>query len=126
SKPRIWVAKPRESGIKKFIGGRGVPPGTLSIKGPAQDQFGKTITVSSQPSEPMVNERGLSDTGPGNDCNDVDIPVFPCTIQKRHILFSTKTITSGNRQTGYGNLLRCKSFSRLASSDTRSERGRLL
>ena len=81
--------------------------------------------VSSHPSEPMVNERGLSDPSPGNDCNDVDILVCPCPIQKSDILFSTKNITSGDRQFGYGNLVRSKSCWRLAGSDTRSGRGRL-
>src|ERR1700736_3922893 len=82
--------------------------------------------VSSHPPEPMVNERGLSDPSPANDCNDVDILVCPCTIQKSEILLSTKKIASGNGQFGYGNLLWCKSCWWLASSDTRSGRGRLL
>src|SRR6266481_8289144 len=81
---------------------------------------------SSHPSEPMVNERGLSDTGPCNNCKDVDILVCPCTIQKSDILLSTENIASCNGQSGYGNLIRCKSCWRLASSDTRSARGRLL
>jgi hypothetical protein len=42
----------------------------------------------------MVNERGLSDPSPGNNCNDVDILVCPCTIQKSDILLSTKNIAS--------------------------------
>src|ERR1700737_1654667 len=79
---------------------------------------------SSHPSEPMVDDRRLSDPSPGNDCDDVDILVCPCTIQKSDILLSTKNITSGNGQSGYGNLLRCKSCWRLAGSDTRSGRGR--
>src|SRR6202030_4403370 len=81
---------------------------------------------SSHPSEPMVDERRLSDPSPCNNCNDVDILVCPCTIQKSDILLSTKNITSCNGQSGYGNLLRCKSCWRLASSDTRSGRGHLL
>src|SRR5262249_15882961 len=52
--------------------------------------------------------------------------VCPCIIQESDILLSTKNIASGNRQFGYGNLFRCKSCWRLASSDTRSARGRLL
>jgi hypothetical protein len=74
----------------------------------------------------MIDERGLPDPSPGYDGNDVDILVCPRTIQKSDILLSTKNITSGNRQPGYGNLLRCKSSWRLASSYTRSSRGRLL
>src|SRR6516162_167714 len=81
---------------------------------------------SSHPSEPMVNQRGLADTSPSNDCDDIHLLVCPCLIQKRDILLSTKKIASCNRQSGYGNLLRCKSCWRLASSDTRSDGGRLL
>ena len=49
----------------------------------------------------MVDERGLPDTGPGNDRNDIDILVCPCIIQEDDILLSTKNIASCNRQTGY-------------------------
>jgi hypothetical protein len=44
----------------------------------------------------MVDERRLPDPSPGNDCNDVDIPFCPCTIQKSYILLPTKNIPSGN------------------------------
>src|SRR4029077_20678774 len=81
---------------------------------------------SSHPPKPMVNERGFPDPGPGNDCYDVDVLVCPCTIQKSDILLSTKNIASCNGQSGYGNLLGSKSCWRLASSDTRNGRGRLL
>src|SRR6516165_5075742 len=74
----------------------------------------------------MVDERGLSDPSPGNNCNDFDILVCPRTIQKSDIVFSTKNIASCNRQPGYRNLLRRKSCRRLANSDTRRGRGRLL
>src|SRR5208283_2028153 len=126
SEPRIWIAKPSESCINKFVRGRGLPTAALSVEGPTKNKLCRTIMVSSHPSEPMVNERGLSDPSPGNDCNDVDILVCPCPIQKSDILFSTKNITSGDRQFGYGNLVRSKSCWRLAGSDTRSGRGRLL
>ena len=43
----------------------------------------------------MVDERGLPDPSPGNDCNDVDILVRPCKIQKSDILLSTKKIAAG-------------------------------
>src|SRR5208337_2974132 len=102
------------------------PTAALSVEGPTKNELRRTIMFSSHPSEPMVDERGLSDPSPGDDCNDVDILVCPCTIQKSDILLSTKHIASGNRQSGYGNLLRCKSCWWLASSDTRSGRGRLL
>src|ERR1700730_4117735 len=125
SEPWIWISKPVESRIKKFICRRSVPTAALSVEGPAKNELRRAIMFSSHPSEPMVNERGLSDPGPGNDCNDIYILVCPCTIQKTDILLSTKNITSGNGQSGYGNLLRCKSCWRLASFDTRSGRGRL-
>src|SRR5258707_12678059 len=74
----------------------------------------------------MVDQCGLPDTSPGYDGNDVDILVCPRTIQKSDVLLSTKNIASGNGQPGYGNLLRSESCWRLASSDTRSGRGRFL
>src|SRR5271165_892662 len=122
SEPRIWVAKPRESGIKKFIRGRRTSSCPLPVKRPAKDELRGPIVFSSHPSEPMVNERGLSDTGPGDDCNDVDILLCPCAIQKSDILLPAKNIASGNGQSGYGNLLRCESCWRLASSGTRNGR----
>src|SRR6516162_4394916 len=82
--------------------------------------------ISSHSSEPMVDQRGLPDTCPGNNRNDIHSLVCPRTIQKSNILLSTKQIASCNRQSGYGNLLRCKSCWRLASSETRSDGGRLL
>src|SRR5271169_4833621 len=96
SEPWIGISKPRESRIKKFICRRSVPTGALSVEGPTKNKLCRTIMVSSHPSEPMVNERGLSDPSPGNNCNDVDILVCPCTIQKSDILLSTKNIASGN------------------------------
>src|ERR1700730_9069948 len=78
----IWIAKPVKSSIKKFIRGRSVPSGTLSVKGPTKNSLCRTIMVCSHPSEPMVDKCGLSDTSPSNDCNDVYILVCPCTIQK--------------------------------------------
>ena len=74
----------------------------------------------------MVDQRGLPDTRPGNDCNDIYILVCPCGIQESDILLSTKNIAACNGQSGYGNLLRCKSSWRLAGSDTRIGSGRLL
>src|ERR1700730_3793620 len=126
SEPWIWISKPSESRIKKFICGRSVPTAALSVEGPTKNKLCRTIMVSSHPSEPMVNERGLSDTSPGNDCDDVDILVCPCTIQKGDILFSSKNVAPVNGQSGYGDLLRSKSCRRLTSSDTRTGRGRLV
>jgi hypothetical protein len=111
---------------QEFICRRSAPTAALSIEGPTKNEFRRTIIFSSHPSEPMVDERGLPNTTPGNDCNDVNILVCPCTIQESEILLSAKNIASFNGQFGYGNLLRCKSSQRLASSDTRSGRKRLL
>src|SRR5271166_1067203 len=122
SEPWIWISKPSESRIKKFICGRSLPAAALSIEGPTKNKLCGTIMVSSHPSEPMVNERRLPDPGPSNDCNDVDILVCPCTIHKSDILLPAKNIASGNGQSGYGNLLRCESCWRLASSGTRNGR----
>src|ERR1700732_5138242 len=88
--PWIWISKPSESGVKKFICRRSAPTAPLSIKGPAENKLRSTIMFSSHPSEPMVDDRGLPDPGPGNDCNDVDILVCPCTIQKSDVLLSAK------------------------------------
>src|ERR1700751_660729 len=125
TEPRIWISKPSKSRVKKFVCRRSVPTGALSVEGPTENKLCRTIMVSSHPLEPLVNQRRLPDAGPGDDSNDVDILVCPRTIQKSDILLSTKNITSGNGQPGYGNLLRCKSCWRLAGSDTRSGRGRL-
>src|SRR6516162_9307473 len=122
----VWIAKPVKSGVKKFICGRSAPTGALSVKRPAKNQLRRTIMFSSHPSEPMVDECGFSDPSPGNDCNDIDILVCPCTVQKSNILLSTKNITSRNGQSGYRDFLRSKFSWRLASSDTRSARGCLL
>src|SRR5271165_289174 len=92
SKPWIWISKPSESSIKKFIRGRSLPTGALSIEGPTKNKLCRTIMVSSHPSEPMVHESGLPDTGPCNDRNDIYILVCPCIIQESDILLSTKNI----------------------------------
>src|SRR6266481_6407497 len=96
----IWISKPVESRTKKFICRRSVPTAALSVEGPTKNKLCRTIMVRSHPSEPMVDKRGLSDTGPGDDRNDVDILVCPCTIQKSDILLSPKNIASGNGQSG--------------------------
>ena len=69
--PWIWISKPVESRIEKFVCRRSVPTGALSVEGPTKNELRRTITLSSHPSEPMVKERGLADPSPGNDCNDV-------------------------------------------------------
>src|SRR5580700_1464345 len=82
----IWISKPVESRIKKFICGRSFPTAALSVEGPTKNKLCRTVAVSSHPSEPMVNERRLPDTGPGNDCHDVYLLICPCTIQESDIL----------------------------------------
>src|SRR5215470_1184443 len=52
--------------------------------------------VSSHPSEPMVDQRRLPNTGPRHDCNDVDVLLCPSIIQKGDVLLSTKNIASCN------------------------------
>src|SRR5271165_3309073 len=126
SDPWIWITKPSEGSVKKFICGRSASTAALSVKGPAKPEFRRAVVICSHPSQPMIDERRLPNTSPGCDGNYVDILVCPRTIQKSDILLSTKNITSGNGQPGYGNLLRCKSSWRLASSYTRSSRRRLL
>src|SRR5262249_9674662 len=80
----------------------------------------------SHSSKPMVDQRRFSDSAPGNNCNNIDLLVCPSIVQESDVLFTTKKITSCDRQSGYGNLLRTKSCWPLASFDTRSGRGRLL
>src|SRR5215510_12430430 len=89
-KPRIWVAKPRESRIKKFIRRRSLSATALSVKGPAKDELRGAIVFCCHPSKPMVDQCGLPDTSPGNDGNHVDILVCPGAIQKSDILLSAK------------------------------------
>src|ERR1700726_1577055 len=122
SESRIWISKPSESRVKKFICGRSLPTAALSVEGPTKNKLRRTILVSSHPSEPIVNERGLPDPSPGYDRNDIYLMICPCVIQEGDILLSSENIASGNGQSGYGNLLRSKSRRRLPSSDTRSSR----
>jgi len=56
--------------IKKFIGGRSVAAGALSIEGPAKDELRRTIVFSSSSSQPMVDQCRFSDSAPGNNCNN--------------------------------------------------------
>src|SRR5215469_16541771 len=126
SEPWIWIAKPAKSGIKKFVGRRSAAAGALSVERPAKYELRRTIVFSSHSSQPMVDQRGLSDTAPGSNCNNIDLLVRPCIVQERDVLFTTKKVTSCDRQSAYGNLLRTKSCWPLASFDTRSGGGRLL
>src|SRR5215469_9338019 len=98
SEPWICITKPSESRVQEFARGRSVPTAAMSVKGPAENEFRRTVLFSSHSSEPMVDERGLPDPSPGNDCNDVDILVCPGIIQKSDILLSPENITSCNGQ----------------------------
>src|SRR5215469_6897956 len=126
SQPWIGIAKPSESRIQEFICGRSLPTAALSVEGPTKDKLRRAIMFSSHLREPMVGQCGLPDASPGNNGNDIDIPVCPSPIQEGDILISTKNITSSNRQSGYGNLLRSKSSLPLANANSRGGRGRLL
>src|ERR1700730_12049213 len=94
--PWIGITKPSKTSVKKFICGRSASTRALSIEGPAKNELRRTIVFSSHPSEPMIDERGLSDSAPGNDCNDIYILICPCSNEKSDILLSTKNIASGN------------------------------
>src|SRR6516165_10637923 len=96
SDPSIWISKPSESRVKKFIGGRRLPTAALSVEGPSKDKLRGAIVFSSHPSKPMVDKCGLSGASPGKDCNDVDVLVCPSTIQKSNILLATENVASCN------------------------------
>src|ERR1700730_16183351 len=86
SEPWIWITKPVESHINKFISRGSLPTAALSVEAPAENELCRTIAFSSHPSEPMVDKRGLPGPSPGNDRNDIYILVCPCTIQKSDIV----------------------------------------
>src|SRR6516165_475730 len=90
SEPWIWISKPSKSRIKKFICGRSTPTSTLPVEGPTKDKLCRTIMFNSHSSEPMVDERGLPNTSPGSNCNNIDLLVCPCLVQKSDVLFTTK------------------------------------
>jgi hypothetical protein len=45
SKPRIWVTKPSQSRVNKFIAGGGSAAGTLSVERPAKNELRRTIML---------------------------------------------------------------------------------
>src|SRR5258708_34952531 len=96
SDPRIWIPDPSQSHVKQFIRGRSAPTCALSVEGPAKNELRRTITFSSHPPEPMVEERRLPDTSPGNDGDDISLRICPGSIQESDILLSTKNISSSN------------------------------
>ena len=71
-----------------------VPTATLFVKRPAKNQLRRGIMSSSHSPEPMVDKRRFSDTGPGNDCDDIYVRVCPSVIQGSDILLSAKKIAS--------------------------------
>src|SRR5215469_15958590 len=105
SDPWIGITKPSKSCVKEFICGRSVPAGTLSVEGPAKNEFRRTILFSSHPPEPMVHERRLPDTGPGDYRDNVYAVICPRFIQESNILLSPKNIASRNGQPCYRNFL---------------------
>src|SRR5215471_1442348 len=90
SNPRVWIAKPGEGSLEKFICRRGTTAAPLPVKGPAKNKFCRTIMVGGHSPEPMVDERGLSNAGPGNNHDDIHAFVHPGSIQKSKILLPTK------------------------------------
>ena len=105
AEPWIRITKPSESRIKKFIRGRRTPTCALAIEGPAKDELCRPVMFSSHPSEPMVNERRLTDTSPGNDGNDVDVLVCPCTIEESDVLLSFSQIPPGKLRLAFDILI---------------------
>jgi hypothetical protein len=85
-----------KSGIKKFIGRRRVSTGALSVERPAKNELRGTVAFSSHSSEPMVDQRRFSDSAPGNNCDNIDLLIWPCIVQESDVLFTTKNIASGD------------------------------
>src|ERR1700730_7328725 len=94
--PWIWITKPSESSVKKFICRRRLPAGALPVEGPAKNQLRRTIMLSSYPPEPMVDERGLPDARPGHDGNDIDLRPRPGSVKESDVVLSTKNLASCN------------------------------
>jgi len=63
----------------------------------------------------MVHECGLSDTGPSNDANDIDLWIFPSGVQKRNVLLAAKHLAGSDRQSGHGDFFRSSPGGRPAS-----------
>src|ERR1700686_4673420 len=96
SDPWIGIVKPCQGCVQKLVSGRSARTGALSVKGPAEHELRRTVTFSCHSSEPMVNQRGLPHTSPGNDCNDIYLLVCPGSIQESDILLSPTNIISRN------------------------------
>ena len=109
SNSRIWISKPGQSRLKKFLCGRSVPTAVLP-EGPSKNELRRTIMFRSHPIEPMVDKRRLSDTGSGNDCDDIYICIPPCIIQEGDIFLPIENIASRLRQSVYRNPFRTRFF----------------
>src|SRR6516162_9127706 len=95
SDPGIGITKPTECRVEKFVCGRSAFTGALPIERPAKNELCRTVMLCSHPSsEPMVNERRLTDPSPRNDGNDVHLGVGPSTVQESDVLLSPKNILS--------------------------------
>ena len=99
--PWIWVLKPSESSVKKFICGRSLPACALSVEGPAKNELHRTIFFSSHPPQPTVDKGGLPDTSPSDDANGVHMLVRQRCIQESDILLSPKNIAAGDGPSRY-------------------------
>src|SRR5262249_57354860 len=95
SDPWIWISKPIESSVKKFIRRRSLPAAALFVKGPAKNELCRTIVFNSHLSEPMVDERRLPDSSPCSEGHDIYMRVCPRVIEESDISFSAKNSTSG-------------------------------
>jgi hypothetical protein len=61
-------------------------------------KLSRSVIVRTHPSKPMVNERRLPDTGPGNYGDDIHL--LPRIIQESDIFLPSKNIASCDGQPG--------------------------
>src|SRR6202041_2717195 len=88
----IWIPKPSESHVKEFVCRRRTSTCPLPVERPTKDQLCRAILFSRHSSEPMIDQRGLSDPGPGNDGYDIYLLVCPGIIQESDVSLSPKNI----------------------------------
>jgi len=124
SHPWIWVFKPGERSVEKFVCRGRLPACALAVERPAENELGRRIVFSSHAPEPTVDKGGLPDTSPSDDANDVHVLVRQGSIQESDILLPPKNIASGNRQSGYRDFLRSQSCRRPAYCGVRFSDGR--
>ena len=53
--PWIWISKPSESSVNKFIRGGGASAATLPVEGPAKNELSRAIMFRSHSPKPMVD-----------------------------------------------------------------------